>query len=165
MIRIEHNTKQVERAFRKAPQVMLRRVDRALERGRLELGRHARSVEAPIARSELVRSIGGRRLALGRHILEVKSQHGAPVERGTGPGGLPSLAAMTDWIQVRGIQPRDPDDDIEDLARRIRMSILRNGTPANPYMQRSVNRLRSRIIAGVVRANEAGAREVFGKSS
>lgn len=159
-IRIASNSPEVAAAFQRMPGVMMKSADRLIERGRLEMSREIKR-EAPKARSDLWRSIGGRRVSLARHLITVAAQHGVYVARGTGPGGLPSQEAMLDWIRVRAIQPRNPEDTVEDMARRMRFAIKKKGTPKNDFWGRGIANTRVRVLSLVRRGLSRKARQVL----
>lgn len=142
-IRITSNLPEVRAAFKRAPALVLRELDRQLARGAKEIARDARA-EAPKATSELTNSIRAVRAGLGDHLVIAASGHAGPVEAGRRPGPMPPLQSIIDWMKVRRIGPSDPD------ARRraafpIARAIGRRGTRPQPFMRPALEKNRSRL--------------------
>ena len=141
-----HNSGKVAEALRRRGAAAFPVLDKALGRGALELHRDAVR-RAPKADSNLVKQSGvEHRGALEKHVV-FGARYAGYVERGSGPGGQPTLADMVKWIQRRGIQPRTPGMSTESLAHVIRRSIAAKGTPAQPFAGPALHAMRPRLSA------------------
>jgi len=143
---IEHNAAQVQHAFEQAPKLITAALDRALSRGVIELARAARR-KAPEGFGQLRQSILHRRVGEATYEVVAGTEYARHVEEGAGRGGWPTQQRMIDWIRRKGIQPRDPDMTLEDLALVMRRSIARRGTPAQPFMAPALEESRDRLTA------------------
>ena len=72
-------------------------------------------------------------------------EHAVYVEEGRRPGRMPPPRSLLDWIKVARIRPRDPHMSQEDLAYVIARSIGRRGIPPRPFLERALERKRSRL--------------------
>jgi len=150
--------KKVLRAFERAPEVMARNLQRGLSRGAEEVAREASRV-APKAFSTLTQSIKADRDTPFRYSVGPHVDYARAVEEGTGPGGNPPIQTLLDWIQVQRIEPDDPSMDARDLAYVIQDSIRRKGTPAQPYMAPTRDKMQSRVMQLIRDSAQAGLRE------
>ena len=145
-VQLLHNSPKVAEALRRRGAAAFPVIDKALTRGALELHRDAVR-RAPKADSTLVKQSGvEHRGVLEKHVI-FGARHAGYVERGTGPGGLPTLADMVGWIRRKGIQPRTAGMDTESLAHVIRRSIVKRGTPAQAFAGPALNAMRPRLSA------------------
>lgn len=145
-VQLLHNSATVAEALRRRGAAAFPVLDRVLGRGALELHREAVK-RAPKADSQLVKQSGVEHHGpLEKHVV-FGAHHAGYVERGTGPGGQPTLGDMVKWIQRRGIKPRAPGMDTEGLAHVIRRSIAAQGTRAQPFAGPALNAMRPRLSA------------------
>lgn len=124
----------LRRAMARGPATLSKHMDRAIGRIVLEMANAARQ-NAPKATSQLTGSIITRRPNPLEGLVEVGAEHGLYVEVETGPQGLPPVQNILDWINVRNIQPNDPDTSEEDLAYLIARRIATRGIKAQPFLQ------------------------------
>ena len=133
-------------------------IDRAIGRGAQEVAREAKA-KAPKAFSTLTQAIIATRESPGTHIVTAGTRYARYTEEGTGPGGIPPLQAMKDWIRVKRIVPRDPNMSQDQLAHVIRRSITRRGTPDQPFLRPAladkIPRIRELVIAAILAETRA----------
>lgn len=153
-IKITHNAIDIADAVRKGGDQVLRNVDNALKRGAVELSEELKR-QVPRATSQLGNSVQIKAKPLEWTIV-VAAAYAGYVHQGTGKGGMPSLAAMVEWIRLKKIVPRDPTMSPKSLAALLRMSIWRKGTPANPFATRALEAKSSRLTELVQAAALAG---------
>lgn len=139
------------KAFAKAPALLSRHIGLAIGRSVREMARTAH-LNAPKAFSTLTVSISSRQPSPLTGEFFAGVDYARPVEEGTGSGGYPPRQTLLDWIRVRGIEPRDPGMDEDDLAYVIGRSIVRQGTPAQPYMTPALESNKRRAEQAVSRA-------------
>lgn len=133
-LELQIHSKALAEAMRKAPDVLSRNLDKAINRIVIEMANDARS-KAPKANSHLTNSINIRRPSALVGKVVPGMDYARYVEEPTGSGGTPPVQAMMDWISVKGITPRDPDMDRRDLAFVIAKQIAISGTEPQPYLQ------------------------------
>jgi hypothetical protein len=150
-IQIIHNAGDIAEAVAKKPEAVLREVDKALERGAIEVSREARR-RAPKFRTELTNSIQIDARTL-EYTIRANAGYAAYREQGTGPGGRPPLKEMLDWIRLKRITPADPRMTVRGLAHLLRRSIARKGSQATPFFRPALEAKRDRLTELV----EAGA--------
>jgi hypothetical protein len=75
------------------------------------------------------------------------------------PAPAPPRRSILDWIRVKRITPNDPDMSDDDLAFVIARSIVRKGTPAQPYLEPALRSKTNRIYDLVRQGAERGLRE------
>ncbi len=150
-INIDSNASELVRAFKKAPAVMMRSIDRKLGRGALEVAREAK-IKAPKARSLLTNSIRSSRVRLGEYLISAGTNYAGYVEEGTRRGGWPSKQVLAVWMSARGIDA--------SLNFVIARAIYRKGTREQPYMAPALNDKTSRVMALVRQGVKDGLREV-----
>lgn len=145
--RITIKNARLARALREAPEDITRELDRAIGRGALQVSRTARRL-APKATSLLTNSIGVSRPGRLEALISPAVDYAAAVEEGTGPGGNPPHRSIVDWLTAgnSGISPRNPGDDVDDLAWRIIHKIRREGTPAQPFMGPAVEQEQGDVL-------------------
>lgn len=145
-VQLLHNSGKVAEALQRRGAAAFPALDRALSRGALELHRDAVR-RAPKADSQLVKNSGVEHHgALEKHVV-FASRYAGYVERGSGPGGQPTLADTLAWIRRRGIKPRTEGMSEEGLAHLIRRSIAARGTPAQPFAAPALAAMRPRLSA------------------
>ena len=147
------DTKRASRAFKKAPELLIKQVGNAVHRSLLEMSRTERKLVAKDT-SQLANSIQVERFDKGLSgRVAVGAEHGSYVEKGTGPGGVPSNAAILKWIDRKGITPNNPfDTSKEDLAFLIRRKIFTEGTPKQPFAEPAFAQHKNDAISRVNRA-------------
>ncbi len=133
-IELQIKSKALEKAMRRAPDVLSHHLDKAINRIVLEMANIAR-LKVPKAHSNLVNSINIRRPSPLVGEVVPGMAYARYVEQPTGSGGTPPVQAMLDWISVKGITPRNPDMDKRDLAFVIARQIAISGTEPQPYLQ------------------------------
>lgn len=109
-------------------------LDRAAQEAARELRRDAPKAQSNYVNSITVRAPGALERAAGPTV-----EHAVYVERGTEGGAqrpMPPVSALLDWVQVRALQPRDPQWTQRDLAWAIARAIQSRGTPPNPVVRR-----------------------------
>ena len=143
-VQLLHNSTKVAEALARRGAAAYPVIDRALGRGALELHRDAVR-RAPKADSQLVKNSGVQSAGALEKQVVFGQRYAGYVERGAGPGGLPTLADMVKWVQRRGIKPRTPGMSPERLAALIRRSIASKGTPAQPYAGPALTAMRPRL--------------------
>ncbi len=157
----------VREAFRKAPGEMAKALRRYVSRAGSEVAREMKRT-VPKAFSTLVSAINAKldtglvtRIAAAgavSSVITAGTNYARVVEEGGGPGGRVPLSRILDWIRVKKITPRDPDDTERYLAFLIQRSILAKGTPKQPYAAPSLEKKRSRIFSLIDQAVNEGLR-------
>lgn len=143
---ILHNSTKVAEALQRRGAAAFPVIDKALGRGALELHREAVR-RAPKADSNLVKQSGvEHRGALEKHVI-FGARYAGYVERGTGPGGQPTLGDILAWMRRRRIKPRAAGMTETKLAHVIRRSIAARGTPAQPFAGPALSAMRPRLSA------------------
>lgn len=160
-ITFQHNSRAVVAAFLRAPAVMTREVDQAVQRGALEVEREERR-RAPKAFSHLAQSVHHRRRAPMDFEVIAGQNYSLAVERGTGPGGSPPRQSIEDWIRVKGIVPRVAATT-RGLAFLIGRSIHRKGTPAQPFAEPALRSMTPRVLQLMRQGVDRGVRAVEGR--
>lgn len=127
-----------------APDILEKHMGRATRRSLLEISRQARR-DAPKAFTELASSIQIETLGPLEGITGPSVDYGEMVEKGTGPGGFPSIDTMLDWIQVKGIVPENFEVTDHQLAYLLQQSIGEKGTPAQPYLEPAAEQLSGNV--------------------
>lgn len=146
-------------ALRHSPQALNKYMSLAVLRSVQEMARSARGY-APKAESTLTQSINHRMVSPLEGEVAAGVNYARMVEEGTGPGGTPGWAALVDWINVKGITPRDPSMDQADLTFLIIQKIHKTGTPAQPFMQPAYDINQGRAEQRMDRAIEQAIREI-----
>ena len=135
---------QFRKALEQAPDALFKQLQRMVSRGGSEAAREQKR-RAPKAHSTLVNSIRSIRDADLSAIAAPNVDYAQFVNDGTGPGGAPSLQVIKDWIRVKGITPNNPSHDLDDLAYMISRSIARKGTRAQPFIDKTAEKITPRI--------------------
>ena len=144
--RISHNAPEVIDRLNRASASVLKNVSQSLDRGSHEVAREAKSL-APKAFSTLANSINVQ--SVGDFVRDVvaKTNYARAVEKGTGPGGLPPVQSIEDWMKVKGI---------EGDAFLIARSIAQKGTKAQPFFEPALKAKSTRILDLVYQAASRG---------
>ncbi len=144
-IRVDVDSDRVRAAFAKAPEVMRRTLDGALNKAAMYQVRTAQDVvrhNGSIFKSLLVQSMFHR--TPEPLVREVRSaMHYAPyVEHGTSGGGMPPVLALQEWLRVKhGVVGKDARNRAFMLAKKIKA----NGIKKKPFMQPAFEQSRSRL--------------------
>lgn len=131
---VDVQTREVAAALHKAINLMPENIDQAVHRAAIETGRKLKD-GAPKAFSTLTNSIKEDRVALMEWRVGPHVDYAEAVEKGTSGGGFVPFQALLSWIKVKGIQPRNPEWNITDLAWVIQKKILAKGTPKQSFVQ------------------------------
>ena len=157
-IRVKIDSAEAQRAFKEAPLVMERTLERYLDRAGLEVAREARSA-APKAFSTLVQSIRSVKTGLLKREVAPGVSYGAFVEAGRGPGRQPGTRnGLMDWVKFR---TGAAGKELERKTFLIARGIARRGIKAQPYMQPTFEKMEPRVHALLDEGVAAGLREVF----
>lgn len=154
-VTVSHNAEKLGAAIRRAPHEVLREADKELHRASIELTREARE-RAPKATSQLTQSIMPERVRFAEYLVAAHKDYASMQESGTGPGGLPNIDDLINWIKVRRIQPRSPGMTLKQLAFAIRGAIHSRGTPAQPFMRPAFAALEPALVLRVRGAIDRG---------
>ncbi len=131
---VEVNNRVVVNALQKATKSMPSDIDHAVQRAAIEVGRMLKQ-NSPKAFSTLTNSIKEDQVALMEWRVGPHVDYAQYVEEGTSGGGNVPFPALLSWIKVKGIQPRNPEWNLDDLAWVIQKSILAKGTRKQPFVQ------------------------------
>ncbi len=146
------------RGLKRGRVVVLQEIDKSLRRGANEVARVARR-DAAKAFSTLTNSIRALRERPLRWAVAPGVAYGGYVEEGRGPGGMPPVQSILDWIRVRRIQPRDPETTEGQLAFLIARKIAAQGIEPQPYLEPSLESKRARLERLVMLGTERGIRK------
>jgi hypothetical protein len=130
------------KAIAEQPDRLIKEMDRAIGRIIQEMAVTAK-IKAPKAMSTLTNSIIPEQLSRFEGVVRANVSYAEAVEKGTGiygplkrsHGMLPPIRSLIDWIKVKGIEPRDPDMDQEDVAWAIARKISWTGTKPQPFFE------------------------------
>ncbi|MGI9278194.1 MAG: HK97-gp10 family putative phage morphogenesis protein [Endozoicomonas sp.] len=136
--------KALMRALEKAPGALFKHLKKSVSRGGSEAAREAKR-RAPKAHSTLVNSIRSVRDGDLSALVAPHTDYAGFVNDGTEPGGFPSLQAIKDWLSVKNISPRNPKHDLDDLAYMVSRSIARKGTPPQPFIDDTADKIKPRV--------------------
>lgn len=159
VLQITFDHQGLRETFAKAPQVLIKHIDRAVLRTVQEIAREARQ-RAPEAYGTLRNSIKTRHPQDLVGEVVTGTDYARMVEEGTDSGGFPPEQTMLDWIKRKGITPDDPRMDQEDLAYVLARAIALNGTPAQPFMQPALESKRARADQLIDQAIGRAVREI-----
>jgi len=126
-----------------APGILHDEVDRALQRGAMEVAREAKK-RAPKAFSTLTTSIISNHQYTLKHYVQAGVNYAYGIEHGTKPGHRPSTQSIIDWIKIKGIEPADMS--LDSAAFLIARKIYNRGTDAQPFLRPALDNHRSRIL-------------------
>lgn len=179
-IRIEINHRRVAEALEKAPEVIVRNVDAALQRGAEEAAREmklALATNRSMARSTLANSIRAARVAALHYYVAPGVNYGRMVEEGTGPAAgqksyMPNPVHLRDYVQQRSritftAKPGTPGrraqmDEVRDRAWALAQHIRKHGTQPHPFVKPTRDKMEPRIRELVGQAVERSLKEVLG---
>lgn len=147
------------RAMANGPRTLERHLKPAIFRATLDITNAARRGAAK-ASSTLTNAILGTMTGPLEGQVKAGTDYARAVEEGTGPGRMPPVRSLQDWIRVKGIKPNDPTMDPEDLAFVMARSIAIKGTPAQPYMAPALDSQRARAEQRIEAAIDAALREI-----
>ncbi|MDH5633610.1 MAG: hypothetical protein OEZ10_11520 [Gammaproteobacteria bacterium] len=159
---IKVTSRRVEQALKLAPGVMAKHMQRGIGRvgaeGAREMKRNARG---SMAEGTMVNSMRSQPRGQFAVFIGPAVDYAPMVDEGTGPGGVPSIQTLKDWISVKGITPESPDvDDEDELAFLIQRKIQEEGTPAQPFVDPTHQFLRRRGPVLMRKAAARGLREL-----
>lgn len=158
-IRVKIDSAAAQRAFKEAPLVMERTLERYLDSAGLEVAREARSA-APKAFSTLVQSIRSMKTGPLKREVAPGVSYGVFVEAGRGPGRQPGTGnGLMEWVRLR---TRASGKNLERKTFLIARAIARRGIKAQPYMQPTFEKMEPRVHTLLNEGVDAGLREVFG---
>lgn len=132
--RIEVDADKVAEAARRAPRLLERELDRALDRIGYNIANDARALAPKGGTSVLTNAINVRRPDAATVEVFAGVEYSTYVEKGTKPH-FPNVRHIQDWVEQTGLSPNAPGEDAEDVAWRIARSIAVGGTPAQPFME------------------------------
>ena len=144
--RISHSAPEVIDAVNRIPASVLKKVSKSLDRGSHEVAREAKSL-VPLAFSTLINAIQVQSVSELVRDVVAKTDYALAVEKGTGPGGLPPVQSIEDWMKVKGI---------EGDAFLIARSIAQKGTKAQPFFEPALKAKSKRILDLVYQAASRG---------
>lgn len=146
------------RDLERAPAVLSHHMDKAAHRGAFE-GTDMERKGAPKFTSQLTNSIVPEKLGPAHYRFGPATDYAPAVEQGTGRGGFPPIRGLMRWLRTKGIQPDDPTMSDEDLAFVMARSIVRRGTPAQPFVAPVAKELPSRLMELLQHELDAALRE------
>ena len=159
-IELGHSLPRFVELLQRAPGVIMRHVDQAVQRVAIEGTRIMRQ-DAPKNASELVNSIRNEQLAQAFHAVVATAPHAGYVHDGTPPGSSPPIDALRAWIRTARIRPTQARNT-RDLAFLIQRKIRQRGIPARPFSQRTVQTSQDRLRTLIPQAVDRASAEVFG---
>lgn len=145
-IRMLHNSRKIADAIARKDLGIIQRLDAALGRGALEIAREAQQT-MPKFRSETATATSAGQIGVLHWVVAFNKHYAQYTDGGSGPGGRPPLAEMLDWIRIKGITPRTPGMTRVQLAHLLRLRIVQNGVPAQPFAKPALESKRDRLTA------------------
>lgn len=152
------NSEKVLAAFRRAPDVMSRNLDKGLDRAAMQMVRTAQDKvreNDSVAFSVLVQSIRYRRTGALERTVWPAAKYAEAVEKGTNPGYMPNGNALAAWLKVRGAA--NPKRQSFALAKHI----FRHGTKAHPFWEPAFNEAEPEMRQIIGRFVAQGIREAL----
>lgn len=137
-LKIDHNIAGIADAIKAAPALFLRATSAELLNGSRRLATRMKRA-APKFRTELTNSILPLSVGPLEHHVRAGKNYASYVEEGTSGGGLAPVSTLEQWIQAKGIKPRDPGTTPLQLAYLIQQSITAHGSKAQPFAQPSLD--------------------------
>jgi len=163
MLSIEvKGNKAAQAALSHAPGVMLRNIGKGLNRAAQELARSEKHA-APKAFSTLANSMHVTRRDPLTFEVAPGVNYAADIEFGTGPGVMPSVQSILEWVRVKRIEPDDEGMSARDLAFMIARGIRDHGILPNPFFFPTVDKTTPRIHEIVHASINAGIEQAFSK--
>jgi hypothetical protein len=157
LIQFNHNTAIIAKAFAEAPQVMIKHVDPAVQRGIMEVAREERQ-KAPKAFSILTNSINTMKVKPMHWRSRAGADYGIHVEEGTSPH-FPNPSTLVPWVKrVLGVAG---DADARATAFRVARAISKRGTRAQPFAEPTMVKMEPRVMQLILIGVSAGLQESF----
>jgi hypothetical protein len=155
-ITISVDISRAQAGFKRAPEVMARRIDAKLSRGAEEVARDGKR-NAPKAFSNLVNSIRADNIGPLHYRVSEGMNYGRAVEEGTRPH-MPNSENLIPWVErVLGVRGKEARRKAFLIAR----AISRRGTRAQAYMRPAADANRSRLFELANQGVDEGLREAF----
>lgn len=152
------NADNLMQALLQTPELLAKNMANAVLRVSKEMANSAKDY-APKAFSTLTLSINNTQISPYEAIVAPGVDYARLVEEGTGPGAMPPVQNIEDWINVGAkIEPNNPEMTSRDLAYIIARSIAHHGTPAQPYMAPAFKDNRDKAERRINRAIDAALR-------
>lgn len=161
-INIDIRSRQVERAFERAPDVMSKMLRRSIGTAAQTMVRAAQkelTVNDSIFHSLLLQSLASRIDAPFSRTVFAGMKHGEYVENGTRPGGAPTKDEAEAWLKKRH---NATGKDLDFRVRRLRKHIFENGTKARPFMRPAFEKNESRLVEILREGVSKGVAASFG---
>lgn len=148
----------VREAFRRAPDVMSRELDKGLDQAALKMVRTAQDTlrdNDSLATSQLVQSVNFERSGLLERTVSPNTAYARYLEEGTKPGYFPNSYALAAWLKIRGAA--NPKRQAFALAKHI----YRHGTKAHPFWQPSFETAKPEMRRIIDHFVQRGVERVF----
>ena len=161
-VSITVDDKKVQAAFRRAPDVMRRTLDRYLTRAATEMVRAEQDevqANGSIMRSFLVSSFFHQ--TPSPFVREVKSamHYAKYVNDGSRPGGAPPMFEAMEWLRIRkGV----PKEQLHNRAYWLRKKIAEKGIKPTHFNEKAFAKKESRLTTLVREGVDMGIRSAFG---
>ena len=157
-INVRHNSAKIADAIARAPERVLREIDKAMFRGAIEIA-DQQKLDAPKFRSEMANSIQVAAKPL-EYTIRANAKHAVYVEEGTGEGGRPTLKELLAWLTLKRITPRTPGMTQTQLAHLLRRNIVKFGIKAQPFFYKAYEKKKSRLTELLEAAADRGLARV-----
>ena len=148
----------VKAAFRRAPHIMYRELNKGLDSAATRMVRAAQRrlrKNDSLAFSTLVDAIRYKRTGDLERTVWPDTDYARYLEEGTKPGYFPNGYALTAWLKARGAE--NPKRQSFALAKHI----LRHGTKAHPFWEPAFNEAEPEMRQIIGRFVAKGIREAF----
>lgn len=155
-ITFSSNLPEVIEAFEKAPEIMDRNLEQKMSRGAKEVTREARNI-APKAFSNLTNSIIDSRVGPLHYRISPGVNYAPHVEDGSRPH-FPNPANLLPWVKLK---LRLQGHEAENAAFLISKAIGKRGTPKQPFMEPTFQKMKSRVFELMDQGVAAGIKEAF----
>ena len=149
---------QVKAAFRRAPHIMYRELNKGLDSAATRMVRAAQRrlrKNDSLAFSTLVDAIRYKRTGDLERTVWPDTDYARYLEEGTKPGYFPNGYALTAWLKARGAE--NPKRQSFALAKHI----FRHGTKAHPFWEPAFNEAEPEMRQIIGRFVAKGIREAF----
>lgn len=144
---------QLERRVRRALVSVPQTLDRFVKRGANEFAR-AEKIEAPKALTILTNSIQATQNGIGDWSIGPTAKYAAAINNGGRPHWAP-IAPLMDWLRVT--KKVTDKKELRTRAKGLQRFIAKNGTKANPFVQRTRKTMDERMVSLI----HDGAYEAF----
>lgn len=134
-------------------------LDKFVQRAATEAGRTMK-LEAPKALTTLTNSVVVEREASGSYLVRPTANYAAAVNAGARPH-KPPLMPLVLWLKYT--KRVSDQHELQRRARGLQRAIARNGTRANPFLQRTAAASQSRAMQLVRKGVAQAASEAFSK--